>query len=690
MSEQQLFRKAESVYQAWLRGRGFEELGGQREMMRFVASVFGSASGKIGVVEAGTGTGKTIAYTIAGLLSAQLHNNLRMVIVTKTVALQDQIVRRDLPDLANNSPLTFTFSVAKGRIRYLCPLRLQTRVRSTRQKSVLQESRKVAQVYSEMFRKFEARQWSGDLDTWPGAIDTEARASITNDHRGCTKDSCEFRSRCPYFVARAKTHASKVIVTNYALLLKDLRHEAGVFPEHGQCLFVLDEAHNLPEIARNSFAQSLPLGVIRDWTRNLKLLETRAPSGSPIDLGPFWRVGEEVQKHADAIRAAYDDLCEFLDHLRFEARESGGERLRLQVYELPEELCAPATKIGSRFLQLADVTGEAYKAMAGALDEHQKDESAAPASDWLANLHEMTEQAWEIVDGLLPFTEGEAATPSARWIDADPGDRKNAIFKSAPLDVGNILSRRLWQECAGAVCTSATMSTAEGFGFFLDSAGLGPETSQLKTESPFDFRRNVTLHVPAVLSQPPQSNVFVKEVAQILPEVLVRESTALVLFTSKKMMQDVWELLSDTIQRDCLVQDQTTVSQLRQFHRERVDRELPSYIFGLSTMGEGIDLPGDLCRHVIVVRLPFAVPDDPIFKSRVEWLEQQTGKRNPGFKLISLPEATLRLKQACGRLIRKREDTGRITILDRRIVEKPYGKQILDALPPYQRQIDPV
>lgn len=690
MPEKQLYQGAEFIYRAWLHGRGFEALEGQREMMRFVADVFGSASGKVGVVEAGTGTGKTIAYSIAGLLSAQLHTNLRLVIVTKTVALQEQIVHRDLPDLARNSPLTFAYSVAKGRNRYMCPKRLRARVQSPLQKSVFQEDTEAAQLYNEMYRQFETGKWSGDLDSWSGAVDNEARANVINDHRGCTKDSCEFRPKCPYFLARAEIHASKVIVTNYALLLKDLRYEAGVIPEHKQCLFVLDEAHNLPEIARSTFAQALVLGAIRDWSRNFKFLGTRMPETTSIDVAPFYQASKVVQEHADTIQSAHGDLCEFVGDLKFTDREDGENRFRLQICELPERLCAPATKLGSCFLRLATVVDEAHKEMAEALDERPNDESAALMSDWLANLNEMAEQAWEIVDGLQPFTEREATTPSARWIDTDRADRKNATLRSVLLDVGSVLNHRLWRECAGAVCTSATLSTAEGFGFFLDSVGLGRETVQLQTESPFDFRRNVTLHVPALLAQPPQSTAFVKEVVQVLPEVLTRESTALVLFTSKNMMQEVLALLPNAIQQDCLVQDQTTVSQLRRLHKHRVNRGLSSYIFGLSTMGEGIDLPGDLCRHVVVVRLPFAVPDDPIFKSREEWLEMRTGQRNPGFKLISLPEATLRLKQACGRLIRKKEDTGRITILDRRIIERAYGKAILDALPPYRRQIDHV
>ncbi|HBP15333.1 MAG TPA: hypothetical protein DD457_09015 [Gammaproteobacteria bacterium] len=184
-------------------------------------------------------------------------------------------------------------------------------------------------------------------------------------------------------------------------------------------------------------------------------------------------------------------------------------------------------------------------------------------------------------------------------------------------------------------------------------------------------------------SDPRDVGLHTEELGQLIPKLLELEISALVLFTSWRQMQAVTEALPASVLNDCRIQGQGSKQKLLSEHKEKIDEGGPSYLFGLASFSEGVDLPDDYCRHVIIAKLPFSVPDDPIDQAFAEWLESEG--RNP-FVEVSVPEATLKLIQACGRLIRHEEDGGRITILDRRLLTRAYGRSIIESLPPYGRE----
>jgi ATP-dependent DNA helicase DinG len=242
----------------------------------------------------------------------------------------------------------------------------------------------------------------------------------------------------------------------------------------------------------------------------------------------------------------------------------------------------------------------------------------------------------------------------------------------------------LWSRCYAAVCTSATLTAQGRFTRFLERAGLG-EPATLRIASPFDYPSIATFSVPRMRSDPRDAAAHSEEVATLLPRLLLDEPSALVLFTSWRQLRDVVRRLPDSLVARMKIQGDGSKQALLAAHRAAVDAGEPSVIVGLASFAEGVDLPDDYCRHVVIVKLPFAVPDDPVDQAMAEWAQAQG--RNPFFD-IAVPDAALKLVQACGRLIRHERDHGRITLLDRRIVNQRYGRVLLESLPAFRMNFD--
>jgi ATP-dependent DNA helicase DinG len=270
----------------------------------------------------------------------------------------------------------------------------------------------------------------------------------------------------------------------------------------------------------------------------------------------------------------------------------------------------------------------------------------------------------------------------ARWANLQDGDVE---LVSAPIEPGELLRDALWSRCFAAICTSATLTALGRFDRFYQRVGLG-EVPAVRIPSPFDYPSIATFCVPAMRSDPRDFEAHSAEVVELLPGLLENEVSALVLFTSWRQLHAVTDRLPEAFRRRLRVQGEASKQALLQSHRDAVDAGEPSCLVGLASFSEGVDLPDDYCRHVVIVKLPFSVPDDPVDQAMAEWAEAQG--RN-AFYEISVPDAALKLVQACGRLIRHEQDWGRITLLDRRIVTQRYGRALLDSLPPFRRELNP-
>src|SRR5690606_12127273 len=271
--------------------------------------------------------------------------------------------------------------------------------------------------------------------------------------------------------------------------------------------------------------------------------------------------------------------------------------------------------------------------------------------------------------------DGEGSVPRARWLTpVDSSGSMDIEVCSSPILAARTLENSLWDRCCGAVVTSATLTALGRFDRFQMRAGTPPESNYKVVPSPFDFAR-ATLEVPRWVIEAAQADAHTASLVNNLPDTLDINQASLVLFSSRRQMLDVYEQLPAHWRERILVQGDSSRQEILSQHREKIDAGDGSIIFGLASFAEGEDLPGDYCRHVVIAKLPFAVPDDPIEAALSEWVEARGGN---AFMEITVPDAALKLVQACGRLLRTESDTGKISLLDRRIVSKRYGKAILN------------
>jgi ATP-dependent DNA helicase DinG len=681
----------QEAYRAWLGARDFKPRRGQREMIAQIARTLTSEDDRIAVIEAGTGTGKTAAYCLAAVpIGKSLGKTV--IISTATVALQEQVVLRDLPDLKERSGLQFDYALAKGRGRYVCLKRLDDRLRYADSGEIpLFESSEFrgddsvdnSALYQGLLQAFSERRWDGEIDSWPEAIPREVWSTVTTDHRGCTNNRCAYFKQCPFFQARNRLEGTDVIVANHDLVLADLSLGGGaVLPEPDDAIYIVDEAHHLPEKTQQHFSASGRIRSTQIWLDNVQnVIGTLTQRfGRPDELvNAATRLADFGARAGETLM----HLDEAVADLPFEPRDETLETCRFPVGQVPQALSVVAKTMLEPFAALADEL-ERTHAMLGEVQEGKREwERGFEADDWLGPVGQLQTRAHAML-GLIeaysrPDPEGAA---QARWANRHLEDVE---LVSAPIEPGGLLQEEFWSRCYGAILTSATLTAVGRFDRFLERAGLRGRTA-LRIQSPFDFPNIAQFVVPPLNSEPRDFEAHTDEVAALLPELIGSGPSALVLFTSWRQMFAVLDRMDQSLRPLLKVQGEGSKQALLEAHGEDVRAGTQSVLFGLASFAEGVDLPDDLCRHVIIVKLPFSVPDDPLDQAMAEWAEAQG--RNPFYEL-SVPDAALKLVQACGRLIRHEGDWGRITLLDKRIVSKRYGRDLLASLPPYRLELSP-
>lgn len=717
-------QQIQQSYRDVLYGKGVRARYGQRLMIAEIARYMGDITDNDGqrtsapsacVVEAGTGTGKTLAYLIAAIPVAKALGKT-LVISTATVALQDQIVLKDLPDLKKHSQLDFTWTLAKGRGRYLCMSRLEARLHDeghgdsdTMPLFLLDghddDPSDSRAFFEQMLARYGSREWDGDRDHWPEQIPDETWRQVTTDHRQCTNRHCSYFDSCAFFDARRDLDDADVVVANHDLVLADLALGGGaILPEPENALFIFDEAHHLPDKALNHFAASVPLNATRQWLKQL--------SQALVKMQPFLAPGTQAMKTIDRISTAARDVDLALASVYDEAEQNTGwefneerrtAQWRYPEGELPETLAALAADARVATAGLVRHLGALADELQAAFDdrkEHEIDRETAEA--WypvIGAFHSRSEEqlrlwaAWcdqpptktESQDTEDGQSRAVTSPPPARWAVRQRWDHAEDItLYSSPVLADNLLYSRLWSRAYGAVLTSATLTALGRFDRLRARAGLPEASRYLVVPSSFRYADMATIEIPAMRAMP-TDDAFTDALVERLPKLWAGEKATLVLFTARRQMQQVRDALAPEFPDLILTQDDMAKGEVLRQHCERVDNGKASVLFGVASFAEGIDLPGKYLHHVVITRLPFSVPDDPIEASLAEWVSQRGG--NP-FMEITVPDASVKLVQAVGRLLRTEEDTGRVTILDRRIVARRYGQLLLDALPPFRRVIE--
>ena len=635
-------------------------------------------------IEAGTGTGKTIAYTIAALPVAKVQSKT-LVIATATIALQEQLILKDLPEIKRHSGINFTYQLAKGRSRYLCLYKLDQLIQGSTDTPMLSmyldetelpEGEEAQRTYDAMLMAVSDDSWDGDLDSWPDALEPSVIRSVTTDHSQCLGRRCPHITGCSFFRAREGLEEADVIVTNHDMVLSDFRLGGGLIlsaPE--DTFYIFDEGHQLAEKCLQHFAC---------FARSGRTLNNLAESQQWFESKHAFFLENDVRAESlAAITANQTDLlqmtrdtfglCWSLLNNRTDTRSD----LRFEFGVVEGELREGAAALRD----LWRVNRQRLNPLAGLVEALLEEADADERETWEASLNDLqvmlarAEGQIALWDSYAESAEQDG-TPWARWM-RHYGDESSIECFASPIYARDILSEHVWDRVAGAVMTSATLTALGSFEHLMQQTGLPEDTTLARVESPFDASRGRFV-VPDMRSDPSSPGEHTDELIDCLPALLEDRLGTLVLFSSRRQLQEVHEALESQFSDSLLIQGVMSKAEIITEHRRRIDAKLSSIIFGLASFAEGVDLPGYYCEHVIIAKLPFAAPDNPIDAAHAELLEADG--RNP-FMELTVPSASLRLLQACGRLLRTESDEGIITLLDTRIASKRYGRAILEALP---------
>ncbi len=701
MLSDELKTEIQFAYTKLLDAKGFRARNCQKQMVADIANTLGNIEvdeegGRISkdnvcVVEAGTGTGKTIAYAIAVLPIAKSLGKT-VVISTATVALQEQIVFVDLPDILKHAGLDFSFTLAKGRRRYLCLSRLDQALQDSQSGNqslaFYDDEMYPADVsnqalYELMLTKLGRAEWDGDRDNWTTELENEVWFPISTDHVQCTGRQCSHFENCYFYRARERIHRVDCIVTNHDLVMSDLIMGGGaVLPPPEDTIYVFDEGHHLPDKAINHFSNFLQIRSSQSWLEqlpaNLKQLsnEMGEVGGLPAGLRQF---DDSVRDLVELL----EDAIQIFSPLREEA--SGGEddlryrfaggRVEATHRELSEMLHQVSLRLHGHLSALQNSIEDEMTEIGGS-DKDQLER-------WLSLVSAMTARMEGAVSLWQEYMaeDSNQEPPRARWINFRDGDE--LTLQVSPIAIDARLDELLWSRCFGAVVTSATLAMGADFSRFQKRIGLSQDNRFRVLQSPFRFSEQATLSIPRMHVDPREADDHNDLVAEMLPGILSEASGGLVLFASWRQMYRVSDALPAEFMESVLSQGSFSKAEIVSRHKAKIDSGESSIIFGLASFAEGIDLPGSYCDHVIIVKIPFAVPDDPVGATLSEWIENNGGN---SFQEVMIPDAALRLVQACGRLLRTETDRGTVTILDRRLVSQRYGSLLLDALPPFNRE----
>ncbi|WP_447556250.1 ATP-dependent DNA helicase DinG [Vreelandella sp. EE22] len=680
---------------------------GQRLMIAEIARTLGDIEvddeGKrvsdchVCVLEAGTGTGKTLAYLISALPVAKAKGK-RLIVSTATVALQEQVLNQDLPALASHSGIAFKYALAKGRGRYLCVARLDQALEGVEpnptlslfEQSLGDQSSEFTVLATDMAEAYGSGKWEGDRDNWPASIEDSHWRRLTVDHRQCTGRRCGHFGACAFFRSRRELENADVIVANHDLVLADLALGGGaILPDPADCIFVFDEGHHLPDKALSHFAHRFAVHGCLRWLKTLKssLSDLNTGLGGQPTIA---RLLAGLPELLHGLEPTLGDVFSLGHQLagrdRGLADEESSHQFRFEKGQVPEALKEQAGQLLTLFATLSRTLESISDILRETLDpDKQTGLEREQAESWLplmALLHGRSLEAHALWQSMSE-QDAPNVPPSARWITLSRVAGEAEIeFSASPVSAAHTLAKHLWGRCHGAVVTSATLTALGRFERLQERAGLANRYRYQALPSPFDYA-NAVLRVPPEATDPSDREGHERAIVEFV-RTLGEKEAVLVLFSSRAQLRAVEKALPAVTKERVLAQDALPKRELIERHRAAVDRREGSIIFGLASFAEGIDLPGRYLTHVVITRLPFAVPDDPVGATLAEWIESQGG--NP-FMRISVPDASIKLVQACGRLIRKESDEGVITLLDKRVITRRYGQALLDALPPFRREI---
>lgn len=640
----------------------------------------GSNDHHIICIEAPTGIGKTLSYLLSGIPIAKSCDK-KLIISTATVALQEQLVNKDLPDVQKYSQLDFSFSLIKGRGRYVCIRNLTHQAQGSQQEALFKQNdaidtgqlnkKQTAQLVR-LERQYKNQAWDGESDTLENPLEPQVWSKIQCNHSNCGAKQCDYYENCCFFNARKHIFSSDVLIANHDLVLADLLAGNTALPAPNEALYIFDEAHHLPRKALNHFANQLSLSTLDNELKNhTQLVEHLSKMQSNIKALKDFKIA------IGSLIETKNNLTNYLNNYSFQDSiylfnlgiiDPAYRELIEQLYGFHKPLLKIIEQLSEQF-----EVDKKQQSLDNFIIESIQTQLSLGLSYY--------QNALNCLDNILsPNIENKP--PIGRWVEQKPlnNHKVDYVLHSAKIDISTDLKQLLWDDCAGAVLTSATLSSLGHFSRLNNQLGLDETSSHyLRLPSPFDCS-HVKFTI-AKLNSLPNDERYNEEVSEALLKRLDPQAGSLVLFTSYSQMQAITGLIEDRLKTCLLCQGEYSKQAILDKHKTLRDDGLGSIIFGLDSFYEGVDLPKHYLTHVLIIKLRFNVPNSPLEKTTQDYF---SAKGQNSFYQTSLPDASLKLIQACGRLIRSETDTGQITIFDRRLVTKSYGKQLLSALPDFQ------
>ena len=674
--------------------KGYEQRDEQVRMAFAVCEAFNRD--RVVLVEAGTGTGKSLAYLIPAILWA-VRNNERVVISTNTINLQEQLIRKDLPFLARHANVEFKAALIKGRSNYACLRKLEN-----------------AEAEPGLFPDESAAELTAIIEWSKGAQDG-CRSDLTfTPHANtweevcceadqCGRSRCKHFNRCFFYRARREASAARILVVNHALLLSDivLRKETGydataILPPFTRLIF--DEGHHLEDVATSHLSLLISRGgILKQLQRLVPQKAARAGLLTIISN----RLARDLPESMDALYSELSGLLEShllpkthdlttlteatMDWLALavehETGKAAGQEQKLRITP-PVEKSVFWQECRQRLRALADAIGDYTQALRSLVRrcEDLPEKVRERLTDQLVDTAGIERRLQAMVDGLL-FCSADAEG-YCRWLEVKRGARGlQARLCAAPLDISGQVKETILDRLKTIIVTSATLTVGAEFSYLKKRAGFGlldkSRLDELRLASPFDYASQVFAAVPDDMPEPTAPGYRGALEERILRAVAISRGGAFILFTSYDLLNKVYSALAPDLARLGLVtlkQGETG----RHALLARFRKEHDAVLFGTDSFWEGVDVKGEALRLVIIARLPFQVPTEPVQQARAEQIQAMGG--DP-FREFSVPQAVIKFRQGFGRLIRSRDDRGAVLILDRRVTTKGYGKIFLRSLP---------
>ncbi len=655
----------------------FEYRSEQVDMLRSVA--WALSEGQHLMIEAGTGTGKSVAYLLPAAMFAY-QNDLRVVISTNTINLQDQLMSKDIPDICEALDLPIRATVLKGRSNYLCPRRLEILRRAGPDRG--EEMRVLAKVLVWLSQGGTGDRLELNLNQ---PVERLVWEKISAADDGCTSDACQERmgGRCPFYKARMAAQSAHLVVVNHALLLADLAVGNRVLPEYSY--LVIDEGHHMENAVTSALSFQVTQPELDRIMRDLGgagagilggLLAAVRQLVSPEKYGAFNHMIQSTTDQAfhfqNLSRAFFTAIDDFLLEAR-EGRQIGPYAQQVRLVN--------GTRALSSWLEVEVIWDDASRVLKQLADSVEQ--IATAAGELVESGHEAIEDDYSNITSiyrslleLLENLDGLVFKPDpdrVYWAEVNSDGRRISL-QSAPLHIGPLVQKHLWHEKVSVVLTSATLRTYGDFDY-LRNRLFAYEAETVALGSPFDYENQALVYMVKNIPDPSDRAGHQRAVEDGLVQLCIATGgRALVLFTSYAQLQQTSRAIAPALSRAGIVIYEQGSGASAHTLLENFKSTEQAVLMGTRAFWEGVDIPGEALSVLAIVKLPFAVPSDPIVAARSETFEDS-------FNEYSLPEAILTFRQGFGRLIRTKYDRGIVVIFDKRVLTKTYGKAFVDSLP---------